>query len=67
MFKHLKANLPIVKHELRDDDGNLLARGTLTWCQERLEDEVFVYRQMVGTGLPPGWTLLPYEIERWES
>ena len=54
---------PIEKHELRDDDGNLLALGTLAYCQDRLVE----LTGNTEANLPTGWTLLPLIIERWAA
>lgn len=62
MMKHVNRK-PIQKHELRDDNNNLLIRGSLEQCQERLVE----LTGDTDAKLPAGWTLLPYIIERWAA
>jgi len=62
MMKHANQK-PIEKHELRDDNGNLLIRGSLKQCQDRIVE----LTGDTDANLPTGWTLLPYIIERWAA
>jgi hypothetical protein len=52
-------------YELRDENGHLKARGTLEFCEKRKRELV---RATIAAGNVVGdWTILPYEIERFEN
>lgn len=41
-------------YELRDNKGNLVARGTNSFCRVRL------FQRIGKATIPKGWTLTPY-------